>query len=113
MTYNLGVGLMESNAINIIDRSLAMHPSLLIEALQTRAYEDSKYAATKDNPRIKQSVVASYEATMRAIDYLDHNQIERFEEDMGAGIIALNVACRLQCLPPHVRTQAAIETWPG
>lgn len=103
---------MKTNAINIISRSVSLHPSLLIESLQTRAYEDSKYAATRDNPRIKQSVLASYEATMRAIDYLDYDQLDRFKDDMGAGIIALNVACRLQCLPPHVCTQAAIETWP-
>lgn len=102
---------MERTAIQIISDSLAMHPSLFIESLQTRAYEDSAYAATRDNAKIKQSVMASFEATMRAIDYLEHNQVDRFRDDMGAGIIALNVACRLQCLPPHTRTQSAVNQW--
>jgi len=103
---------MNYDAISIIEESHAMHPSLLVEALQTRAYEDSRYAATRENPRIKQSVMASHEATMRAIDYLDYGQTGRFKDDMSAGIIALNVACRLLCKPHHVRTQAAIDTWP-
>ena len=98
-------------AIGIISRSATMHPSLFIEALESRAYEDSRYAASRDNPRIKQSVMASFEATHRAIDAIKLDELEKLVDDMGAGIIALGVACKLQCLPPHVRTQAAIDTW--
>lgn len=100
-----------TNAIEIIERSIAIHPSLLIEALESRAWEDSLYAATRDNPAIKKSVLASFEATHRAIDAIKLESVDCLKSDMSAGIIALNVACKLQCLPAHVRTQSAIETW--
>ena len=99
------------NAIDIIERSIAMHPSLFLEALQTRAYEDSRYAATREDPAIKKSVLASFEAALRACDYVRNEEPMSFRSDMGAGIIALNVACKLQCLPSHVRTRAAVETY--
>ena len=100
-----------TNAIEIIERSITMHPSLLIEALESRAYEDSRYAATRENSAIKKSVLASFEATHRAIDAIKLENVDCLKNDMSAGIIALNVACKLQCLPAHVRTQSAIETW--
>lgn len=99
------------NAIEIIERSIAMHPSLFIEALETRAWEDSRYAASRENLAIKKSVLTSFEATHRAIDAIKLESVNCLKSDMSAGIIALNVACKLQCLPAHVRTQAAIETW--
>lgn len=99
------------NPVDIIARSIALHPSLFIESLQSRAYEDARYAATRENPVIKKSVLASFEATMRAIDYINSETPERFRDDTGAGIIALNVACRLQCLPAHVRTESAVSFW--
>jgi hypothetical protein len=101
------------NAIDIIGRSMAMHPTLFLECLQSRAGEDACYAASRDNPRIRESVMASHHATSRAIAVVDCGAADDFAADMGAGIIALNVACKLQCLPPHIRTSAAIETWPG
>jgi hypothetical protein len=103
--------LNEMNAIDIIARSIAMHPSLFLESLQTRAYEDSRYAATRESETIKKSVLASFEAAMRACDYVRADESLPFKSDMSAGIIALNVACKLQCLPAHVKTQAAIATW--
>lgn len=99
------------SAIDIIARSIAMHPSLFLETLQTRAYEDSRYAATRESETIKKSVLASFEAAMRACDYVKSDESAPFKSDMSAGIIALNIACKLQCLPAHVRTQAAIATW--
>ena len=103
--------LNSMNAIDIIARSIAMHPSLFLEALQTRAWEDSRYAATRESETIKKSVLASFEATMRSCDYVKSDESAPFKSDMSAGIIALNIACKLQCLPAHVRTQAAISTW--
>ena len=99
------------NAIDIIARSIALHPSLFLESLQTRAYEDSRYAATRESETIKKSVLASFEAAMRACDYVRADESLPFKTDMSAGIIALNIACKLQCLPAHVRTQAAAATW--
>lgn len=98
-------------AIETIKRSAATHESLLIEALETRAYEDAKYMATRDNPAIRRSVQASFNATHRAIDAIKLGEIDKLADDMGAGIIALNEACRLLCVPPHERTSIALDTW--
>ena len=103
--------IMDMTAIDILQRSVDMHPSCLIERLQTRAYEDARYAATRENPAIKKSVLASFEATMRAIRYIESGHAAPFVDDMGAGVIALNEACKLQCLPPFVRTNAAVALW--
>ena len=103
--------LNSMNAIDIIARSIAMHPSLFVEALQTRAYEDARYAVTRESETIKKSVSASFAAAMRACDYVKAEESMPFKSDMSAGIIALNIACKLQCLPAHIRTQAAIATW--
>lgn len=98
-------------AIEIIAQSIAMHPTLYLESLQARAWEDSRYAASRENPAIKKSVMASFNAAMRACDLVRNENAQGFSDDMGAGIIALNIACKLQCLPHHVRTSAAVETW--
>ena len=102
---------MGMTAIDILQRSIDMHPSCLIERLQTRAYEDSRYAATRENPAIKKSVLASFEATMRAIRYIESGHAAPFIDDMGAGIIALSEACKLQCLPHYKRTETAVALW--
>lgn len=99
------------SALDIISRSLILHPSMLIESLQTRAWEDARYSASRENPAVKKSVLASFDATMRAIDYLNAETVDRFRDDMAAGIIALNTACKLQCLPPHIRTESAVALW--
>ena len=99
------------NAIDIIARSIALHPTLFLESLQARAWEDSRYAATRESAAIKKSVLASFEAAMRACDYVRADESMPFKSDINAGIIALNIACKLQCLPVNVRTQAAIATW--
>jgi hypothetical protein len=103
--------LKAMTALDIIARSIAMHPTTFLESLQSRAYEDSRYAATRDSTAIKRSVMASYEATMRACEYVDSERVEAFAGDMSAGIIALNVACNLQCLPAYMRTETAVAQW--
>ena len=100
-----------TSATDILTRSIEMHPSLFLESLQSRAYDDARYAATRESETIKKSVLASFEAAMRACDYVKLSEPEKFVTDMSAGIIALNIACKLQCLPSHVRTQAAIDAW--
>jgi len=103
--------LKSMTAIDIISRSMAMHPTLLLESLQDRMWQDSKYANTRESVAIKRAVMASFEATNRACDIVKSESVEAFESDMSAGIIALNIACKLQCLPGHIRTQAALMTW--
>lgn len=109
MTTILGT---EPTALDIIARSVAMHPSLFVEALQARQTEDMRYAAGRENEAIARSVKASAYAAGRAMAYIEAEQLPSFEGDMGAGVIALNIACKLQCLPPHTRTAAALRTWP-
>jgi len=106
-----GADIQAMTAVDIIARSIAMHPTTFLEALQTRAWDDSRYAATRDNAAIKRAVLASFDATMRACDKVRAENPHGFACDMGAGIIALNTACKLQCLPSHIRTQAAVAQW--
>jgi len=103
--------LKNMTAVDIIARSIAMHPTTFLEALQDRAWEDSAYAALRDNAAIKRAVMASFDAAIRACDMVRDEDSAGFADDMGAGIIALNTACKLQCLSPHIRTQAAVTQW--
>lgn len=97
-------------AIEIIQRSIVMHPSLFIEGLENRRNADLNYLADKTGA-IRRPIQASADATARAITYVKEDSADRFAADMAAGIIALNVACRFQCLPAHVRTAAAVAQW--
>ena len=106
-----GADIQAMTAVDIIARSIAMHPTLFLEALQARAWEDSCYAAMRDNAAIKRAVLASSDASIRACDRVRDEDSSGFTEDMGAGIIALGIACKLQCLPAHIRTQAAVAQW--
>jgi tRNA threonylcarbamoyladenosine modification (KEOPS) complex Pcc1 subunit len=97
-------------AIDIITRSIVMHPSLFREALHARYEQDVAHMEGKEGTVLK-AVRASASAALRGITAIDHGDAEGLAGDMGAGIIALNVACKLQCIPPHVRTGAALRTW--
>lgn len=103
----------EPTAIDIIKRSIDMHPSLFTEALKARQEEDALYAAGRVHEKtIYSAVRASVKAATNALSYVDNENADAFEKDMAAGIIALNIACKLQCIPAHVRTAAALRTWP-
>lgn len=104
---------LENNptAVDILARSAACHPSAFREALETRAKTDTAYANAHENGAGKAAILASAAATQRAIAALDAGNIAALAADMGAGIIALNIACKLQCLPPHLRTAAAVAAW--
>jgi hypothetical protein len=102
-------------AIDVIQRSVTCHPSLLREAVENSRDEDFAYWATREpGSKIRQAVSARHMACQRALDILDRDDIEldMFKYDMGAGIIVLNLACKLQCLPAHARTASALRTWP-
>lgn len=83
----------------------------LIAFLEKRAWDDARYMATRENVAIKRSVQASFDAAHRAIDAIKLGEIDKLKDDMGAGIIALNEACRLLDVPPHERTAIAVDTW--
>lgn len=109
------IDLNTCTAIDVIKRSIVCHPSLFAEALNARQAEDNHYAAivhSENKPAVWNAIKASASAAQRACEYVESAEADPFESDMGAGIIALNIACKLQCLPAHVRTASALRTWP-
>ena len=102
---------IDPTAIQIIARSMTCHPSTLIEAIAQRAREDWAYAGVAVGDSVIKAVTASHEAAIRGRAIVESGKAEDFAADMGAGIIVLNIACKLQCLPQHIRTAAAVRTW--
>lgn len=97
-------------ARDIIARSIAAHPSLFREALIRQAEMHDDYAMLTTNIRAKQGARASWKACLAAYDAVDMGDVDAICSDCGTMVIALNVACKLQCIPPHIRTAAAV-TW--
>lgn len=101
------------SAREIIARSILMHPSLFAESLQARENEDRAYAASRDG-RTRQSAEASARAYQRAREFAGRDDLSEEERaacicaETGPAVVALNVACKLQCIPPHIRTAAAV-----
>ena len=103
---------LETNptAIQIIARSMTCHPSMLIEALENSAKQDLAYKAGKSGA-IESAIATRWNATKLAVAIARKGKAEDFKNCIGPGIIALNIACKLQCLPAHIRTAAAVKTW--
>lgn len=107
------IDLNTCTAIDIIGRSIVCHPSLFREALAAAQSEDTRYGATREDVAVKRAVSARAAACGRAVAAVDNEDAGALSDDVGAGIVALNIACKLQCIPPHVRTAAALRTWPA
>lgn len=99
----------EPSAIEIIRRSATCHPSMFLEALERIAADDIEYSAKR--PALRSFIMSHAAAALRAADYVKRGRSENFGKDMGAGVIALKVACHLQCLSPDFHAEAAIRTW--
>lgn len=101
-------------AVDIITRSIVAHPSMFREALINQAHEHANYEGISSNPRAQQGARASKLACLNAYDTIGDAELsvnERAEVicgDVGTGVIALNIACKLQCIPSHIRTSAAL-----
>jgi len=107
----MDIDFSTATAIGIINRSILMHPSLFRDAVMSRYQEDIGYAS-KSEGRTRQAVLASADASLRGYNIVAEGyQIDAI--DMASGIILLNIACKLQCIPAYVRTAAALRTWPG
>lgn len=101
-------------AIDIIKRSAVCHPSLLREALVASKKADFDYAATLNRQHeaaIVRSVLARANATNDAISAIDLEDFDFFKTNLGAGIVTLNIACKLQVIPAHIRSAATQRTW--
>lgn len=107
------IDLNTADALAIIKRSVVLHPSLFADALLQRRVGDITYAGAlpSSHGTTYRSVMASANAAERAYAAVKAENVDAFASDIAAGIIALNIACKLQCLPPHVRTSAALRTW--
>lgn len=103
---------LETNptAIQIIARSMTCHPSMLIESLENSAKQDLAYKAGKSGV-IESAIANRWNATKLAVAIARNGKAEDFKNCISPGIIALNIACKLQCLPAHIRTAAAVKTW--
>lgn len=102
------------SAADIIERSIVAHPSLFREALIKQAEQHDDYSRLSTNPLGKRGADASKRACLRAYDFIGEGDDARSRAEIlcretGPAVIALNVACKLQCLPPHIRTSAAIK----
>lgn len=101
------------SALDIIERSVVTHPSLFREMLINQANNHADYEALSTNERAKQGARSSKLACLKVYDLVGDWELPSHEcarlivEETGPAVIALNVACKLQCLPPHVRTAAA------
>lgn len=98
---------MTQSARDIIARSIAMHPSLFIEMLTKQTQLHDEYFS---------SLTASLQGRQGAKTARDHckaaaamtrvGNIDGILSDSGPLFVALSVACKLQGLPPSVRTAA-------
>lgn len=95
-------------AFDIISRSIIMHPSLFREALIKQATMHDDYSRVTNDKRAAQGATSSCNACLRAYDAVGASDVDSILTDCGTMVIALNVACKLQCIPPHVRTAAAV-----
>ena len=104
------------SAVDIIERSIMAHPSLFRDALIAQAHTHADYEKIARDARAAQGAQASKNACLSVYntigEYLDDKTARECAESIcgktGTAVIALNVACKLQCLPNHVRTAAAI-----
>ena len=97
-------------ASEIISRSIAMHPSLFREALIRQADMHDDYArVSQHNRRAQQGAESSRAACLRAYDAVGAEDVDAILADCGTMVIALNVAGKLQCLPRHTISQAAVD----
>ena len=101
-------------ARDIITRSIECHSGGFRAALIELAEAHDSWALFTNSARGRQGAVASFKACLSAYDIIGRDDMSIDDKalfitsDCGTMITALNVACKLQDLPAHVRTQAAI-----
>jgi hypothetical protein len=101
-------------ARDIITRSITCDSGAFRAALIEQAEAHDSWASFTNNDRGRQGAVASFKACLSAYDIIGRDDMSTDDKaafitsDCGTMVIALNVACKLQALPAHVRTQAAI-----
>lgn len=99
-------------AQEIIARSLSLHRSLFEEFVSQGLSADLRYAATmRLAPRTHSAVMGragNHEFILETLrNETPAEAVTLICRETGPAVIALAIACRLQCLPPHVHSEAA------
>lgn len=94
----------------IINQSIAMHPTLYAEALTNVAHEHRAYAHKTHNLIAHRTAMrlaaAAFEAASMVRNDQDAMAMLESKHGMDNWLTALNVAARLQCIPHHVVADA-------
>ena len=100
----------------VLQKSIDMHPTLLLDALRQSQKEDTRYLASRINGseavgRAIKGRIAGLEAAISALTGTAGGDAKAVAL-MGLGplILAFNEACRLQCIPHHRRTKIAVNS---
>jgi hypothetical protein len=102
------------SAHDIIKRSIIAHPSLYRESLIKQAEMHDDYSKLSRDPRATQGAIAQKNACLKIYDFVgaDLSPDEAATEicrECGSMVVALNAAGKLQCLPRHLLTAAAVQ----
>ncbi len=94
-------------ARDIIERSIIAHPSLFREALIAQATMHDNYARLATDRLAARGAAAMASDCLSAYDAVGMENPDAICERCGTMVVALNVAAKLQCLPPHMKAEAA------
>lgn len=103
------------SAADIIARSILMHPSLYRESLIKQAEMHDDYSKLSRDPRATQGAIAQKNACLKIYDFVGADDLSPAEaateicRECGTMVVALNAAGKLQCLPRHMLTAAAVQ----
>jgi hypothetical protein len=102
------------SAVEILAKAIASDCDKFRAALIKQAEEHDTYAELTRHAGARSGAIASKNACLRAYDIAGDHRMNPDHKayllcsETGPAVIALNIACKLQGLPAHVRTQAAI-----
>ena len=107
-------------ALDIIERSIVMHPTTFADVVEAQEKQHRAYGAGlpdtlhgRTTARAVKSMADACRIVVGAIKSGDGDAAATsriIASDTGPLVVALNAACKLQCLPPHVRTAALVRT---
>lgn len=111
-----GKAIVEMTMETVLQKSIDMHPTLLIDALRQSKEEDWNYLGKRQNgnqavERAIKSRIAGLDKAINALTGTAGGDAKAVAL-MGLGplILAFNEACRLQCIPHHRRTEIAVNS---
>ena len=103
-------------ALDVLANSILMHPTLFAESCEASALEDRRYAAERRELfKRDRSPINRAESLEFAADQARNSEsaacaaIAIMDRRATSWIAAFNIACKLQCIPAHVRTAFAVQ----